>query len=87
MLRLPRHAGEPVKDVFRRQRRRDLRIGLGERAERRLFVCPGRLFQLKGAALARAAAVGIGEAAGIEHHRRQSGRVEAGGGELGMRRV
>ena len=40
-----------------------------------------------GAALARTAAVGIGEAAGIEHHRRQSGRVEAGGGELGMRRV
>ena len=86
MLRLPRHTGEPVKDVFRRQRRRDLRIGLGERAERRLFVRPGCLFQLKGAALARAAAVGIGEAAGIEHHRRQPGRVEAGG-ELGMRRV
>ena len=43
-------------------------VGLRLRALLGVVVGPGDLLQLEGAALADAALIGVGEAAGIEHH-------------------
>ena len=52
-----------------------------------VVVGPGELLQLEGAALADAGAIGAGEAAGIEHHAGEPGRIEAGERRLRMRRI
>ncbi len=83
----PRHAGEPRGGVDRLQRRLGHRVGdhLGRFA--RLFDRPGRLLQLEGAALADAAEIGVGEAAGIEELTGKPGRVETAERPLRVRRV
>ena len=80
----PRHAREPGSDVLRLQRRLDCRVaGIGER----VAVGPGRLLQVERAAVADAAAIGVGEAAAIEELRRQTRRVEAAERRLRVRGI
>src|SRR5947209_8854295 len=77
---MPGHAAEPGADVLCRQSRLHLRVaGIGES----IAIGPGRLLQIERAAMADAAAVGVGEAAAIEELSGQSRRVEAA--ERGLR--
>src|SRR5262249_37909897 len=77
----PRHAREPRLDVLGLERRFDRGIpGVGER----IVVGPRRLFQIKGAAMADAAAIGVREPTPIEKLRCQTRGVEAAERRLGM---
>src|SRR5207302_1939603 len=58
-------------------------LGVGQR----VVVGPGRLFQIKGAAVANAAAIGVREAAAVEKLCGKARRVETAERGLGMRRI
>ena len=83
----PRHRREPGADILRLERGAQDRVALRFRALLGVVEGPGRLLQLEGAALPDALAIGVGEAAGIDHHRGEARRGEAGERHLRMRGV
>ena len=84
MPRPPRHGGEPSARVLGQERRFEQGVGFGLGRQFGLFQGPGRLFQLKSAALPDTGLIGVGEAAAVDQHAGQPRRVETGGGDLGM---
>ena len=84
---LPWHPREPGLDVDRLQRLEPRRVVHDRRAFQGRLIGPGHLLQLERAALADAVLVGVGEAAAVEKHRGDAGRIGAGERALRMRRV
>ena len=87
MARLPRHPGEPIPQIFRRQGRMQHRIGLRLRRDQRVVERPRRLLQLERAELADSTGPAIAEAAAIHDLTDKAGRVQATQRSLGVRRV
>src|SRR5271166_1857488 len=80
----PRHPREPRLDVLGLECRLDGRVlGVGER----VVVGPGRLLQIKGTAMADAAAISVRKPAAVEKLRGETGRIEAAERCLRMRRI
>ena len=80
----PRHSRHPAGDVLGFERGLHLRVA---RVGERVAIRPGRLLQIERAAVADAAAIGVGEAAAIEVLRGKTRRVEAAQRHLRMRRI
>ena len=80
----PGHDLEPGAQVFGGQRFGHKGVLESSRALQRVVEGPGRLLELECTTLPDAAGEGVGEAAGVQHHGRQTRRIEAGQGHLGV---